>query len=377
MLPVLFPAENNQQDNEKIEDIAKQLLQNPAFETLILKHLKNEKNAIEKQNVAFSLLKSDMNQMQLQLNYITSKNARLAHDLNRCCQKQFIPIEEHVNRILADLIGKPGISRETLSAWLHTIFVAKQDLEIKLSQLTKNVHEDIDNLIHSSAKQIMDDVTLEVRKLLNQQLDLSSNSNKFEGGLTEVHIRRIVNQVLSVYDADKTGLVDYALESSGGQVLSTRCTESYNAKTATLTVLGIPLWYPTNTPRTVINPDVVPGKCWAFQGFPGFIVIQLTANVSISAFSLEHIPKSLSPNGIRDSAPKGFTVYGLTHENDNEPFLLGKYEYDHDGPGLQYFTVQNQGHAFDLIELIIDSNHGNMIYTCLYRFRVHGDVQRK
>lgn len=84
-------------------------------------------------------------------------------------------------------------------------------------------------------------------------------------------VRRLIAGALKVYDADKTGLSDYALESAGGQVLSTRCTENYHTKSAQISVFGIPLWYPSNTPRTAIQPNVLPGNCWAFQGFPGFL----------------------------------------------------------------------------------------------------------
>lgn len=84
-------------------------------------------------------------------------------------------------------------------------------------------------------------------------------------------VRRLIVGALKVYDADKTGLSDYALESAGGQVLSTRCTENYHTKSAQISVFGIPLWYPSNTPRTAIQPNVLPGNCWAFQGFPGFL----------------------------------------------------------------------------------------------------------
>lgn len=34
-------------------------------------------------------------------------------------------------------------------------------------------------------------------------------------GLTERDVRRIVTNALKIYDADKTGRVDYALESAG------------------------------------------------------------------------------------------------------------------------------------------------------------------
>lgn len=331
---------------------------------------------INEQSAALLLLKNDVNDIKNKLNFVSANNVRLAQNVNRCCRKQYINIEGHIAKILSELIGKPDVplTSEEISIWLKNMFVAKQDLETKLSNLTKHMHAEFEGLIELSAKKVMDDVSLKIRDQLKQNMDLSYN--KIEGGLTEAHIKLIVKDALAVYDADKTGLVDYALESSGGQVLSTRCTESYNARTAELSILGIPLWYPSNTPRTVISPEVVPGKCWAFQGFPGFLVLQLTARIQVSAFSLEHIPKSLAPNGIRDSAPKDFTVYGLSTENDDEPFLLGKYEYDHDGPALQFFSVQNTGPPFNLIELRIDSNHGNLLYTCLYRFRVHGNVHK-
>lgn len=46
-------------------------------------------------------------------------------------------------------------------------------------------------------------------------------------GLNESAVIRIVKEALLKYDADKTGMVDHALESAGGNIISTRCTESY------------------------------------------------------------------------------------------------------------------------------------------------------
>ena len=39
----------------------------------------------------------------------------------------------------------------------------------------------------------------------------------------------------------------------GGTVVSTRCSETYYRKTALVSVFGIPLWYTSNSPRTVIQ----------------------------------------------------------------------------------------------------------------------------
>lgn len=44
-----------------------------------------------------------------------------------------------------------------------------------------------------------------------------SNRNDNIGDVHELdeHIRKVVKEVLRIYDADKTGQVDYALESAG------------------------------------------------------------------------------------------------------------------------------------------------------------------
>ena len=91
--------------------------------------------------------------------------------------------------------------------------------------------------------------------------------------------------------------------------MSTRCSETYHRRTAQISLFGIPLWYASNSPRTVIQPDVQPGQCWAFKGTQGYLVIQLAGTVQPTAFSLEHIPKALSPTGKIDSAPKDFSVW--------------------------------------------------------------------
>ena len=138
-------------------------------------------------------------------------------------------------------------------------------------------------------------------------------------------------------------------------------------------IFGIPLWYPSNNPRTVIQPGVLPGECWAFKGSAGFIVIQLSEPVLPTQFSVEHISKSMSPSGRIDSAPREFEVYGLASEKDQEPVLLGEYVYREDETPLQFFPVQVQpSRPFPYVQLSVKSNYGNINYTCLYRFRVHG-----
>ncbi|PIK53929.1 hypothetical protein BSL78_09151 [Apostichopus japonicus] len=190
-------------------------------------------------------------------------------------------------------------------------------------------------------------------------------------------IKGIVYGILNQYSADKTGMVDYALESAGGSVVSTRCSETFTSKTALLSIFGIPLWYVTNSPRTVLQPDVNPGNCWAFKGAVGFLVIQLSDTIKPTYFTMEHIPKSLSPTGNITSAPRNFSVWSLKDEHDVDGVLLGEYMYDDEGYPVQVFSVQNvEIKPTMMVELKIHSNYGSLEYTCLYRFRVHGDLYR-
>lgn len=308
-------------------------------------------------------------------------NAKLNYQIKRCCRGSFIQIENYVGKILKDLFSFPGeyrANQNDVSNWLHSIFVAKRDLEEHLSNLTKSLREDFNGVIENNGKALMDEIagkiTLEMNRNLHKLQRETKESSMVLDTASDEHIRSIVEEVLSVYDADKTGLVDYAMEPSGGQILSTRCTENYHAGTAVVSILGIPLWYPTNTPRTIITPGVNPGECWAFQNFPGFVIIKLSGPIQIEAFSYEHISRMLVPGGKTDSAPKEFQVLGMKNESDKEPVLLGEYVYDNNGKPLQYFAAEKYGLTFNIIELRILSNHGNPNYTCLYRFRVHGKL---
>ncbi|XP_017016541.1 klaroid protein isoform X1 [Drosophila kikkawai] len=263
-----------------------------------------------------------------------------------------------------------------LQNWVRSMFVAKDYLEQQLLELNKRTNNNIRDEIERSSILLMNDISQRLKQemLLVVEAKHNESTKELKGHIREEEVRQIVKTVLAIYDADKTGLVDFALESAGGQILSTRCTESYQTKSAQISVFGIPLWYPTNTPRVAISPNVQPGECWAFQGFPGFLVLKLNSLVYVTGFTLEHIPKSLSPTGRIDSAPRNFTVWGLEQEKDQDPVLFGEYEFEDNGASLQYFAIQNLDikRPYEIVELRIETNHGQPTYTCLYRFRVHG-----
>ncbi|XP_049691411.1 SUN domain-containing protein 1 isoform X6 [Accipiter gentilis] len=250
---------------------------------------------------------------------------------------------------------------ESLLQWLTSNFVSKSDLQTLLRDLELQILKNI--TLHMSV----------TNQKLTSEVVTNAVTNAGISGITEAQAQIIVNNALKLYSQDKTGMVDFALESGGGSILSTRCSETYETKTALISLFGIPLWYFSQSPRVVIQPDMYPGNCWAFKGSQGYLVVRLSMKIYPTAFTVEHIPKTLSPTGNITSAPRNFSVYGLDDEYQEEGKLLGQYVYDQGGEPLQMFPVMEKSeNAFQIVELRVFSNWGHAEYTCLYRFRVHG-----
>ncbi|XP_046549982.1 uncharacterized protein LOC124259829 isoform X3 [Haliotis rubra] len=291
----------------------------------------------------------------------------LLASVRNCCRNDSfyaLAVRQHVKDIFAQMMagGAGGSDSDdgygAFLQWLQRNYARKEDMDMELAK----VSEDITQRILAITKEQASNVYIQ-----------SGTQQGPAGAISEDYIRWIVDDALLKFSADQVGMADYALESAGGSVVSVRCSETYYRKTALVSVFGIPLWYTTNSARTVIQPDVHPGQCWAFKGARGFLVIQLAFPIKPSGFTLEHIPKALSPTGNIDSAPRDFAVYGLSSETDKVGVSLGNYTYSDSGKPIQYFPLQaTTGEFFSFVELKILGNHGNPEYTCLYRFRVHG-----
>ncbi|CAI5454898.1 unnamed protein product [Caenorhabditis angaria] len=225
--------------------------------------------------------------------------------------------------------------------------------------------------------EIKDELSLEMaskyQTIINDIKSQHTNIN-IDGSALEALIRKMIYE----YDSDKTGLVDYALESSGASVLSTRCSETYNSYSRLEKIWSIPLWYSTYGPRTVIQRNsktLFPGECWSFKSGRGYLTIDLSHHIDLSSVSYEHIGKELAPDGNRQSAPKDFKIWAYQNVDDIKTrSLIGEYTYNLDGQQLQFFPAQNTPEfPVKIVELEVTSNYG-AIFTCLYRLRVHGKV---
>ncbi|XP_074262723.1 SUN domain-containing protein 1 isoform X11 [Saimiri boliviensis] len=304
--------------------------------------------------------------LQLELDQLKSELSSWRHVRTGCetvdavRERVDVQVREMVKLLFSE--DQQGGSLEQLLQRFSSQFVSKADLHMLLRDLELQI---LRNVTHHIS------VT---KHIPTSEAVVSAVSEAGMSGITEAQARAIVNNALKLYSQDKTGMVDFALESGGGSILSTRCSETYETKTALMSLFGIPLWYFSQSPRVVIQPDIYPGNCWAFKGSQGYLVVRLSMMIYPAAFTLEHIPKTLSPTGNISSAPKDFAVYGLENEYQEEGQLLGQFTYDQDGESLQMFQALKRPDdtAFQIVELRIFSNWGHPEYTCLYRFRVHG-----
>ncbi|XP_066510444.1 SUN domain-containing protein 2-like [Hoplias malabaricus] len=345
----------------------------------VLKEVNLLKEDGQNQKLRHDMLNTNMQDLKVRL-----KNVHLEHESG--IKEQLNGIQHQISDLRSDVSDLRSSSelltlrvdaqesqnaklKKELSDWLL------QQLSTPLgSEQDAVMRPELQRALEGLEKKLMDRLGEERQKEKRDVWRTVGETLKEEGAgaITIKDVEQIVHRALSLYRADGVGMADYALESSGASVINTRCSETYHTKTACLSLFGVPLWYQSESPRTVTQPELYPGKCWAFRGSEGFLVISLSYPVQITHVTLEHVPKVLSPTGNISSAPKDFAVYGMTEE-DAEGKHLGTFTYEQDGEPIQTFKIPDSGtDVYRLVDLRILSNWGHPEYTCVYRFRVHG-----
>jgi len=337
------------QDMEtKISNVKSQSVQLQEVDEQNMNDLKSEFEKLKAKLLDENNNKAEMVALKHKIDDLLEKHNELAIKLANC-QKDIPSQEELILRLKDGLMTK--------------------------SEFMTRLDESQENLRYGLENQVLEKVRNDPKIMETLRLVLDQRSND--------EVVSIVHEALTVYDADKTGLFDFALESAGGTIASTRCTETYDVTQAVYHIMGVPIWWERQNPRTILQPGSSPGQCWAFKGAQGSAVIKLSNPVIVSQVTLEHIPKSLSPDGSVASAPRNFEVFGLDDVDDPNPVLLGNFTYDTEkikNP-VQTFQVmqgvQIDEQAFSYVELKVLSNYGHPQYTCLYRFRVHGSLEHQ
>ncbi|XP_030643734.1 SUN domain-containing protein 2-like [Chanos chanos] len=266
---------------------------------------------------------------------------------------------ENTSRLKLELCDR--LFKFLSSSVSHLNVVLRSDLQEELENLEKRI---LERLGRDRGEQ-RTDVWRTVGESLGQE---------GAGAVTIQDMEKIVQRALSLYRGDGIGMADYALESAGASVINTRCSEPYQTRAAYLSLFGFPVFYWSESPRVVIQPEVSPGKYWAFRGSEGFVGISLSYPIHITHVTLDHLPRVLSPTGQIDNAPQDFAVYGMSSVNEAGN-LLGKFSYDQEGESVQTFKLPKspEQRIYRMVELRILNNWGHPEYTCVYCFRVHGE----
>ncbi|XXQ30582.1 SUN domain-containing protein [Plasmodiophora brassicae] len=182
-----------------------------------------------------------------------------------------------------------------------------------------------------------------------------------------------IDRALYRFMADKTELVDFALELTGGSVLSVSGTHRMPMFSSGLLSKFL-FMYPARSEKELLRPDMTPGRCWPMAGRSGWVHIGLSAAIYPTAVTVEHVAPEIAPNF--ETAPKLFSVYAVSIAGVHEQTRLGSFEYVKPGPGVapvvQTFEFSSLvSSPVTSVNFTVEDNFGGD-YTCLYRVRVHG-----
>ena len=266
----------------------------------------------------------------------------------------------------------------------------------------------------------------EIQKLVNQNslnkdisvdhvsISPSKSSSKKSvptSSLSLTKIQAMIDESIEIGRADMTGKHDFASLRSGANIIYTGSRQTSSSLVENLPLgnqlmakLGLRFY--GNGPSAALEPTFPQGslgQCWSFEtegerkeitikewaidesefenepdrGIFSTLAVKLANPIYVKSVAIEHAPMAALKN--RSTAVRKFRVIGFqTDDASREPLLLGTFEYNsQDEEFLQEFEVDTKlenGRPIPKLAsvvLAIDSNWG-ADYSCLYRFRVHG-----
>jgi enamine deaminase RidA (YjgF/YER057c/UK114 family) len=278
-----------------------------------------------------------------------------------------------INGLIASAVEQLTSKLDTVSSRVdglatNVASAAKQDFSNEKAQIEAAISE-IDRVVSEKIRE------LPVDSLTAAQLDSLKSQILVE---TLAKVMSEVKKMLVRYNADKNERVDWALGTLGAQIVPSRTSETYTPIPANPTIFqqvsSYVVGYPHGFgPTAILNTDVTTGHCWAFKGDKGHVTVKLPARqkpIYITHVSLDHISSSIAPN--IKSAPKDCIIWGMADESAPR-VELGKLTFDvNSSDFVQTFDLENPG-VYPVVMLEVLSNYGLEEYTCIYRFRIHGD----
>ncbi|XP_054671010.1 LOW QUALITY PROTEIN: SUN domain-containing protein 3-like [Grus americana] len=187
-------------------------------------------------------------------------------------------------------------------------------------------------------------------------------------------VQEIIDHVVEKVEENQVPMPDYALKSSGAAVIHSRTSPSLWNTKGKVFLYSLPLVDYVRSPEVILEPDNHPGNCWPFPGSQGHVLIKLSVPITPRAVTMDHVSGSAFHRDSIPSAPKDFAVYGLKEGREEKGTFLGEFTFLAALNPRQTFQLKNElSGVVKYIRLEVLSNWGHPDYTCLYRFRVHGD----
>ncbi|KAG2070788.1 hypothetical protein BDR04DRAFT_1142625 [Suillus decipiens] len=237
-------------------------------------------------------------------------------------------------------------------------------------------------------------------------------------------ISQLVDNAIARYGTqDIVARPDFALHSGGARPIPHLTSSTLELRPSTLRgqILGLITGHGYEvgrSPITALHQDLHSGNCWPMAGPYGQLGVMLAFPVIISDITIDHVAKEVAFD--LSTAPKDMEVWGQVEGEDNlakvavwraeqaarreaakeadetvpEADLeddypatlpsdvlfirLASFTYDIHAPSnIQTFPVRQEVRDlsldFGIVALVIKDNWGKDGYTCLYRFRVHGE----
>ncbi|XP_064898771.1 SUN domain-containing protein 3-like [Columba livia] len=193
-------------------------------------------------------------------------------------------------------------------------------------------------------------------------------------GVTGRAVHEIITQALEKLEAIQVPMPDYALKSAGAAVIHSKTSPSFRTGKAKFFLYSLPVMDYMRSPELILEPDNHPGNCWPFPGSQGHVFIKLSMPVIPRAITMDHVAGTAFHGESISGAPKDFAVYGFKEEHEEQGKFLGQFTFLAALNPSQTFQLKNElPGVVNYIRLQVLSNWGHPDYTCLYRFRVHGD----
>ncbi|RXW18527.1 hypothetical protein EST38_g7322 [Candolleomyces aberdarensis] len=245
-------------------------------------------------------------------------------------------------------------------------------------------------------------------------------------------ISHLVDNAVSVIGKDGLAKPDFAMYSAGGRVIPSLTSPTFEVKPSTvrstivgmLTGNGYAIGHP---PVIAIEPGLHAGRCWPIAGPTGQLGVALAVPAFVDEITVDHVAKEVAFD--MRTAPRQMEVWGLVEGQDNveklreyrqqkiakrkeefeaagevldeewekrelekeregypatlpknpEYLRIAKFTYDiHASQNVQTFKIDPEvkelGVDFGVVVARVLNNWGHDSYTCLYRFRVHGQM---